>query len=210
MLTLTGPGGVGKTRLALEVGAQMVDAFPDGVWFVELGSLDEGTLIGDTIASALRAQAGKPEATRRLAAASPTGDAPDPRQLRAPAGRSSRSPMRSCAAAPTCASSPPAAKPSAWPGESLHAGAVDVAARAERSRRGAARAPRRMRCRPPLPRSRAAVDARVRADRGERGGDRADLPRWTGSRWPSSSRPRGCAPCRRTRSPRGWITASGS
>ncbi len=39
MLTLTGPGGVGKTRLALEVGAQLVDAFPDGVWFVELGTL---------------------------------------------------------------------------------------------------------------------------------------------------------------------------
>ncbi len=53
ILTLTGPGGVGKTRLALEVGAQVVDAFPDGVWFVELGTLDDGTLIGDTIASAL-------------------------------------------------------------------------------------------------------------------------------------------------------------
>ena len=54
ILTLTGPGGVGKTRLALEVGASMVDAFPDGVWFVELGTLDEGSLIGDTIASALQ------------------------------------------------------------------------------------------------------------------------------------------------------------
>lgn len=54
ILTLTGPGGVGKTRIALEVGARMVDAFPDGVWFVELGTLDEGSLIGDTIALALQ------------------------------------------------------------------------------------------------------------------------------------------------------------
>ena len=56
LLTLTGPGGVGKTRLALEVGAHLVDAYPDGVWFVELGTLDEGALIGDTIASALQLQ----------------------------------------------------------------------------------------------------------------------------------------------------------
>ena len=69
MLTLTGPGGVGKTRLALEVGAHMVDAFPDGVWFVELGTLDEGSLIGDTIASALRLKQANPGAIHTLVAA---------------------------------------------------------------------------------------------------------------------------------------------
>ena len=36
LVTLTGPGGVGKTRLALETATQAVDAFPDGVWLVEL------------------------------------------------------------------------------------------------------------------------------------------------------------------------------
>ncbi|MDR3034703.1 MAG: winged helix-turn-helix domain-containing protein, partial [Kitasatospora sp.] len=36
LVTLTGPGGVGKTRLALETAAQSADAFPDGVWVVEL------------------------------------------------------------------------------------------------------------------------------------------------------------------------------
>ena len=36
LVTLTGPGGVGKTRLALETAAQSADAFPDGVWLVEL------------------------------------------------------------------------------------------------------------------------------------------------------------------------------
>jgi predicted ATPase/DNA-binding SARP family transcriptional activator len=36
LVTLTGPGGVGKTRLALETATQAADAFPDGVWLVEL------------------------------------------------------------------------------------------------------------------------------------------------------------------------------
>jgi non-specific serine/threonine protein kinase len=54
LLTLTGPGGVGKTRLALEVGAHLVDSFDDGVWFIELGTLSDGALIGATIANELR------------------------------------------------------------------------------------------------------------------------------------------------------------
>ncbi|MFI0155066.1 BTAD domain-containing putative transcriptional regulator [Streptomyces lydicus] len=39
LLTLTGPGGVGKTRLALETAGRLGDTFPDGVWLVELGAL---------------------------------------------------------------------------------------------------------------------------------------------------------------------------
>jgi predicted ATPase/class 3 adenylate cyclase len=53
VLTLTGPGGVGKTRLALEIGAHLVDAYPGGVWLVELGSLNEGELVPEAIADAL-------------------------------------------------------------------------------------------------------------------------------------------------------------
>jgi predicted ATPase/class 3 adenylate cyclase len=54
LLTLTGPGGVGKTRLALEVGALLADEYPGGVWFVEFSTLDDESLVADSVASTLR------------------------------------------------------------------------------------------------------------------------------------------------------------
>ncbi len=49
LLTLTGSGGSGKTRLAIESGYLFVDEFPDGVWFVELGPLDDPQLVAEQI-----------------------------------------------------------------------------------------------------------------------------------------------------------------
>src|SRR5205823_1297679 len=48
-LTLTGPAGVGKTRLALAVACQVVEAFPDGVFVVALGSVCEPAAVVSTI-----------------------------------------------------------------------------------------------------------------------------------------------------------------
>ena len=62
LLTLTGAGGCGKTRLALEVVRDLVGAYPDGVWLVELAPLSDPTLVPQTVAQALRVreQPGRP------------------------------------------------------------------------------------------------------------------------------------------------------
>jgi predicted ATPase/DNA-binding NarL/FixJ family response regulator len=53
LVTLTGVGGVGKTRLALEIGAELADEFPDGVWLVELAPVGDADSVADAIATAL-------------------------------------------------------------------------------------------------------------------------------------------------------------
>lgn len=61
-LTLTGPGGSGKTRLALEVGRSLVAEFGDGVWMVELAPLSEEALVPKAVAEVLsvREQGNRP------------------------------------------------------------------------------------------------------------------------------------------------------
>jgi class 3 adenylate cyclase/DNA-binding transcriptional regulator YiaG len=53
LVTLTGPGGTGKTRLGLQVAAELSDLFADGVYFVNLTPLSDPTLIVSTIAQTL-------------------------------------------------------------------------------------------------------------------------------------------------------------
>jgi len=53
LLTLTGAGGSGKTRLALEVARELVGAYQDGVWLVELAGLTDGELVPQQVAGAL-------------------------------------------------------------------------------------------------------------------------------------------------------------
>jgi len=53
LVTLTGVGGVGKTRLALRAATEVRRAFPDGVWLVELAGLREESLVGQSVLAAL-------------------------------------------------------------------------------------------------------------------------------------------------------------
>ena len=61
LVTVTGPGGVGKTRLAAEVARQVADQFPDGVYFVELSAVTDETRVPARVAAAL----GIPQAAGR-------------------------------------------------------------------------------------------------------------------------------------------------
>ena len=62
LLTLIGPGGIGKTRIGLHVAAEMMDEHPDGVWFVDLAPLTDAQLVPHALASVLGVveEAGRP------------------------------------------------------------------------------------------------------------------------------------------------------
>jgi predicted ATPase/class 3 adenylate cyclase len=53
LVTLTGVGGVGKTRLALEIAGRLADEFPDGVWFFELAAVTDPAAIPDAVSAVL-------------------------------------------------------------------------------------------------------------------------------------------------------------
>ena len=70
LLTLTGSGGCGKTRLALQVAADILEKYPEGVWLVELAALTDPTLVVQTVAQTLNVteEPGKPRLQTLLGA----------------------------------------------------------------------------------------------------------------------------------------------
>jgi predicted ATPase/class 3 adenylate cyclase len=66
VLTLTGPGGTGKTRLSLQIAAQVADRFPGGVTFVALAPISDPDLVAPAIVEGLHLEAGNTPARDRL------------------------------------------------------------------------------------------------------------------------------------------------
>ncbi|MGE5089529.1 MAG: adenylate/guanylate cyclase domain-containing protein, partial [Candidatus Levyibacteriota bacterium] len=62
LLTLLGMGGLGKTRLSLQIGADVMDLYPDGVWFIDLQAVRDGSLVASETARVLsvREEPGRP------------------------------------------------------------------------------------------------------------------------------------------------------
>ena len=198
IVTLTGPGGVGKTRLAIQVGAELSAAYQHGVWLIELAPVLDPEALPYALASTLGVQPRPMMSVARERAAVPgraAGPA-DPRQLRARPRRRRPGRRGAAAACPGVTVLATSREALAVDGEQVWPLAV---ARRRHRRRGAVRRPGARR--PPGLRRRD-------------GDDVAPSPRSavasTASRSPSSSRPPAPSRCRRATSPRVSTSGSGS
>ena len=193
LVTLTGTGGTGKTRLALQAAAELLDAYPDGVWFIDLAPLTDAALVPGAALAAIGAheQPGRSAVETLIDLLGSKTRAAGAGQLRAPprrehlAGRLPRPPVRWRARARNQSRGP-------WirrRGDLARALARHAWRRSWCVRRAAA-----LRCDPTVPRARAARATRVRADGRERsrGGAGVHAPR----RDPTCDRASRCA-CRR-------------
>ena len=211
LVTLTGVGGVGKTRLALRVAEDARRAFPDGVWLVELAALDDP---GSARPERGRGPGG-PGPVRPAAAGRPRrpsarqAGADRPGQLRASDRRRARcSPTGCCGRRPGCASWPPAgrrwASPASRPWPFRRWRCPTPPGRGCPSRRW----PSATRCgcssSGPEPSCRASPSPRPTGTpwSGSAGG-------WTAFRSGSSWRPCGCGRCPSSSCWTGWTTGSG-
>ena len=97
LVTLTGSGGAGKTRLAQEIGSENVSVYPDGVWLVGFAPLSDPTLVAEEVSSVVGEEALFDYLEDKV---NPT----DPGQLRAHGGRMCRVRRYAASASPKCQS----------------------------------------------------------------------------------------------------------
>ena len=85
LLTLLGVGGLGKTRLSLQLAAEVMDDYPDGVWFVELAAIVDARMVAQAAATVLgvKEEAGPPGRRGADEGSEGPAAAARPRQLRA-------------------------------------------------------------------------------------------------------------------------------
>ena len=72
LVTVTGPGGVGKTRLAVQVASSLQSEFPDGIWLIDLAKVADERGVGPAISASVGASGGA-DVTAAIAAAALTG-----------------------------------------------------------------------------------------------------------------------------------------
>ena len=122
VVTLTGSGGCGKTRLALHAAAELVDAHPGGTWWVDLAPVTTAEAVVDQVAGAVGTVASPGADSAAAVVGSPPrpgADVGGDRQRRARRRRGGRvGRRRRVASAPTCGCWSPAASRSAWPASS--------------------------------------------------------------------------------------------
>ena len=200
LVTLTGPGGAGKTRLAVETGARVADELADGVWFVPLAPVRDAIDVPQAVLTALGAWPRRPGRSRQAGRPGAAGPArrgarsaqcrPGARQLRARPRRGRRAGRagarrRSRGADP--GHQPRAARPDR---RDAVPGAVAAAAARGRGRQPAREEPRGAAVRRPRGRGASGLPGRPRLGRPGRG----DLP--GPGRHPAGHRARGGAGAR--------------
>ena len=168
LLTLTGTGGCGKTRLAYQVAADVLEEYPDGVWVVELAALADPELVPQTVASALgsREVAGQPILPRSSATSRPDACCSSSTTASTSSTPAPGSPTALLKPAPSCSVLATSREALGIAGET--AWRVPSLSLPEPRARAACRGPGRVRGGAPLRRAGARRPADVRGDQRER------------------------------------------